>query len=525
MKERKQDSYMHEKPGAEWVDEWLSGQAGGDDDASSDRIRSQTAVKNRFLKRLRVGLTMVIAIVMVVVCYVGSSYVLPAYAQKEATTEESLQSQYDKLKSQKESAQELLAIFEKDKKDIVSYVNKLDKKLNSLSDDISTMKKQKESIASYLEQVQAQLDEDKSKEEVQYNAMKLRIKYLYEHGSNNYLDVITGSTSFGDMLNRSTYASMIQQYDSNLLTDYREALDSITEKEAIISEKNEELAQVTLDLDTERETLQTLIDDKSKELEYYNQNIEVAGNLIASYEASLKEQEQKIAQAEASASEVSEEMYASLPSEYTGGKLLWPIPGRYYITSKFGYRIHPLMGTKKLHAGIDIGASTGDAVYAAASGVVSISEYSSSAGNYIMINHGGGLTTVYMHNSKLLVSVGTQVKKGQKIALAGSTGWSTGAHLHFGVRKNGTYVNPIPYLKSTTSSNDADYSEEADDTSEDTSTNTDLKEPDDDDVDTPPITKEEDVDETKNYTTQADDSGDNKKKSSDLKDDSDPDSE
>lgn len=509
MMERKHDSYMHEKSvGADWVAEWQQGQ------------RKQSPCRSRM------GLVMTVAVMAFVLtfCYIGSSFMLSAYAEQEdATTEASLQSQYDKLKKDKESAKELLASFEQEKKDVVNYIDKLDKQLNSLSDEISTMKKQRESISSYLQQVQTQLDEDKLKEEEQYKAMKLRIKYLYEHGSNNYLDVITGSTSFGDMLNRGTYASMIQQYDSNLLTDYREALDSITEKESIISEKSEELEQITQDLDTERETLQALVDDKSTELSYYNHNIKAAGSLIASYEASLKEQEQKIAQQESAASEMSDEMYAALPSEYTGGKLLWPIPGRYYITSNFGYRTHPLLGTRKLHAGIDIGATTGDSVYAAASGVVSISEYSSSAGNYILINHGGGLSTVYMHNSKLLVSVGDQVEKGQKIALAGSTGWSTGAHLHFGVRKNGNYVNPIPYLKSTTSSDDADYSEEADDTT--TTTSTDLKEPDDNEVDTPPITKEEDAEETEKYTKQADDSGDNKKKSSDLKDDSDPDSE
>ena len=525
MKERKQNSYMHEKPGAEWVDEWLYGQK-KTECTESDEIGSTKAHSKRiFLGHSRIRIAMVL-LLLVFVCYFAGSYMLPAYAEKEeTTTEENLQSQYEKLQNGKKTAKELLATFEKEKKDVVNYIDKLDKELNSLSDEVAAMKKQKKSISAYLEQVKTQLDEDKSKEEEQYEAMKLRIKYLYEHGSNNYLDVITGSTSFGDMLNRSTYASLIQQYDSSLLTDYREALDSITEKEKIISEKNDELEQITLDLDTERETLKTLVADKSKELKYYNHNIEAAGNLIASYEASIKEQEEKIAQQEYAASQLTDEMYASLPAEYTGGKLLWPIPGRYHLTSKFGYRIHPLTGTRRLHAGIDIGANTGDAVYAAAAGVVSISEYSSSAGNYIMINHGGGLSTVYMHNSKLLVSVGDQVKKGQLIALAGSTGWSTGAHLHFGVRVNGTYVNPEPYLKSTTTSDEADYSDEVEDTSSDLEdTSSDLEEPEDSDVDTPPITKEDDAD-TQKYTTQADDSGDNKDKSSDLKDDSDPDSE
>lgn len=434
-------------------------------------------------------------------------------AQEEATTQsvKDMRKNLDNIKSSKETAKDLLVDFQNLKGDVVKYIDELDKKLLELEDDLVNMRQQQSGIQENLENVQKELEQDQRTEKQQYSSMKMRIRYLYEHGNYSFMDALAGSTSFGDMLNRSSVASMIQQYDSQLLADYRDALTAISEKENYISQKQQELAQITLDLETEKESVDALIADKSEELETYNNNIKAAGNLIQSYEEAEKEQEQEIAAAEAAYLDDSDEMYAELPSEYTGGKFLWPVPGHYQITSRFGYRVHPLTGTRRLHGGIDIAIPTGCGIYAGADGVVAVATYSSSAGNYVLINHGGGLCTVYMHNSKLLVSVGDKVKRGQKIALGGSTGWSTGPHCHFGVRRNGTYVNPIPYLKSTKSSDDADYSEDA--------------VPDTNDVDTVTPTTEEQESDTSQYTTEADDSGDNGKKSSDLKDDSDPDSE
>lgn len=432
----------------------------------------------------------------------------------EATTQsvKNMKENLESLKSSKETAKDLLQDFQSLKDDVVNYIDKLDNKLMELEDDLVNMQQQQSGIQGNLDKVQAELDADRRTEQQQYSAMKLRIRYLYEHGNYSFMDALTGSTSFGDMLNRSAAASMIQQYDSELLTDYRKALDAISEKESYISAKQTELAQITLDLETERDAVDALITDKSEELETYNSNIKAAGSLIKAYEKAEQEQEQEIAAAEAAYLDDSDEMYAELPAEYTGGKFLWPAPGHYQITSKFGYRTHPLTGARRLHGGIDIAVPTGCGIYAGADGVVAVSTYSSSAGNYVLINHGGGLCTVYMHNSKLLVSVGDKVKRGQKIALSGSTGWSTGPHCHFGVRLNGKYVNPIPYLKSTKSSNEDDYS---DDEVQDTNR--------DDTITTP--TTEETEEDTSRYTTEADDTGDNGDKSSDLKDDSDPDSE
>lgn len=137
---------------------------------------------------------------------------------------------------------------------------------------------------------------------------------------------------------------------------------------------------------------------------------------------------------------------ASKPEEPSAITFQWPIPASSRITSPFGNRKAPLPGMSDFHKGVDVGAKTGTKIYAAAAGTVVISQYNYSAGNYIMISHGDGIYTVYMHCSKLLVEVGDKVEQGDNIGLVGSTGYSTAPHLHFGVRVNGEYKDPLNYV-------------------------------------------------------------------------------
>ena len=196
-----------------------------------------------------------------------------------------------------------------------------------------------------------------------------------------------------------------------------------------------------------------LIETKNNQIEGYEQDITNKEKAIKEYEAEIAAQnatiaalESKIKQAEREAMDVSGND-VSAPIIYGGGKFCWPAPSYKRISDDYGNRIHPTLGVQQFHNGIDMAAPTGSPILAATDGEVIAAAYSSTMGNYIMINHGSGIYTIYMHASALYVSNGQKVSKGQKIAAVGSTGRSTGPHLHFSVRVNGSYVNPWNYLK------------------------------------------------------------------------------
>ena len=212
-----------------------------------------------------------------------------------------------------------------------------------------------------------------------------------------------------------------------------------------------------------QESVRTLRAQKNKEMQNYASQIDTAQGQVDQYNADLSAQENKIKAIEAEMKRREEE--ARKKAEAAGKKVSatdkaasynvaslgnisfkWPCPSSSRISSGFGGRTSPTKGASSNHQGIDIPASTGAAITAAASGTVVVSTYSYSAGNYIMISHGGGVYTVYMHCSQLLASEGQTVKQGQTIAKVGSTGYSTGSHLHFGIRSGGRYVNPQSYV-------------------------------------------------------------------------------
>ena len=199
--------------------------------------------------------------------------------------------------------------------------------------------------------------------------------------------------------------------------------------ELLLNEKSQELERVNAQ-----------IGEKTAEAEAYEKDIKAQEDAIRRIEEELRRQEEEARKAAQAAGKT----YNTV--SLGNINFIWPCPSSSRITSAFGSRTSPTEGASSNHKGIDIGASTGSNILAAADGTVSIATYSYSAGNYIMLNHGGGVTTVYMHCSSLLVSPGETVKKGQVIAKVGSTGYSTGPHLHFGIRYNGSYVNPSSYV-------------------------------------------------------------------------------
>ena len=197
-------------------------------------------------------------------------------------------------------------------------------------------------------------------------------------------------------------------------------------------------------MEAEESNMTALIAEKKNQIASTESEIAESASTIEEYESQLNQQTSAIAALEAAVA--ADKRALASQRKYSGGAFVWPAPSYTYISSEFGYRVHPIYGRTIFHSGLDMAAPGGSPILAAADGVVVAATYESSMGNYVMINHGDGLYTIYMHASALYVSSGQEVSAGDQIAAVGSTGNSTGPHLHFSVRLNGSYVSPWNYL-------------------------------------------------------------------------------
>ena len=362
---------------------------------------------------------------------------------------EKAKEQVSGLKSNLTDVEKLKKELEQSKSDLTAYVQRLDGQLADIQEKISqynTMITEKEEE---IEETARDLDEAQQRQEQQYAAMKKRIQFMYERSDSFYLETLFGSDSISGIVNRADYIEALSRYDREKLDEYVE-----TRKYVELCKEELEVEKQLLDeakeaVEQEEANVSTMIGEKEAQI------LSVSSD-ISNKEAAIKEYEDMIAQenAEIAALEkaVAEEK-ARLEAEnaqariYNGGMFAWPCPSYKRISDEYGNRMHPTLGVEKFHNGLDMAASSGSSILAAYDGDVVAADYSASMGNYIMINHGSGLYTIYMHCSALYVSKGQTVSKGQNIAAVGSTGRSTGPHLHFGVRLNGSYVSPWNYLK------------------------------------------------------------------------------
>lgn len=346
----------------------------------------------------------------------------------------------EEAKAKKNAAQEILDGLEKAKDSIEDYIVQLDLELTKIQVEISRLERSQKDLEESIKETQKNLELAKTAQEEQYEAMKQRIQMVYESGNKGYLDVLLTATSMTDMINKTEYVSQVSLYDYNILKKLKKAKEQVANMKQKLDKDLETNATLQAQVNEQKETMESLVKEKNDQVAQYEVSIESQEEEIAKYAAAEAEAESIIAAAEAVAS-------SSANSTYSGGVFTWPAPGNTRITSYFGGRDAPTAGASTYHKGIDIACNTGDSVVAAAAGTVIVSTYNYAEGNYICIDHGGGVVTVYMHNSALLVSVGESVVAGQQIAQAGSTGYSTGPHLHFGVRVDGTYVDPMGYLQ------------------------------------------------------------------------------
>ncbi|MCI8268639.1 MAG: peptidoglycan DD-metalloendopeptidase family protein [Lachnospiraceae bacterium] len=378
--------------------------------------------------------------------------VIPAYATKKDI--EDARKKAGSLEEEKKKVEATLKNLEGLKQDTVAYVRELDGSLSSLNQELEQLEEQIVSKEADIEQTREELKIAKEVESRQYEAMKLRIKYMYEQGETSYLDMLLQSKSMVQLMNRAEYIHKIAEYDRRKMDEYAAAKETVAIREAQLEKEHEELLTFQEQTEAKQQSVEILLAQKNQELKNFESQIDTAQGQISEYEKDIQAQENKVRQLEAELKRKEEE--ARKAAEAAGKtyntvnlgdiRFIWPCPASRRITSGFGERSSPTEGASTSHQGIDIGAASGSGILAAASGTVVISTYSYSAGNYIMINHGGGVYTVYMHCSQLLALEGQSVMQGQTIAKVGSTGYSTGPHLHFGIRANGQYINPVGYV-------------------------------------------------------------------------------
>ncbi|MGN0249420.1 MAG: murein hydrolase activator EnvC family protein [Lachnospiraceae bacterium] len=334
--------------------------------------------------------------------------------------------------------------------------------LVELGEDIDRKTKQVENIKNRLREAEANQDE-------QYASMKQRIKFMYEKGDTAYITMVFGAQNLTDMLNKAEYIEEVSAYDRQLLNEYTETKYRVINLKDKLEVEQASLLETQEQAEIQEYQMSMLIDQKNGEIEKYESEINTKEGAIKEYEAMIASQnatiaalEASILQAEREADALQKELEESglsdndidssssskpvTTQQVFSGPFCMPAPSYTRVSDDYGNRIHPILGVKQFHNGIDFAAPGGSPILAAQSGTVIAAAYSSTMGNYIMINHGGGVITIYMHASALYVSAGQTVTKGQKIAAVGTTGRSTGNHLHFSVRVNGSYVSPWSYL-------------------------------------------------------------------------------
>lgn len=393
------------------------------------------------------------AICLVFLLGVGMSLEAQAASTKTSETDSSsstsqslkeAQDEKEELEKALKEAQDTIADLKESKGDIEDKVAELNQQLINISAKITSLENQLTEKSEDILDTQAELLEAQQTEAQQYADMKTRIQFMYENGQDSYLTVLLSARSISEFLNSAEYIAQIQNYDRQKLTEYQETVETITNLEAQLEQEYEDLQALKETVENDKATVAAMMQQKESELAGIADDIEDAQSVADYYAAEIQAQEELIA--EIKRLEAEKAAAGVVDNPYSGGAFVWPCPSSTRVTSDYGTRGAPTAGASTNHKGIDIGAASGADIVAAADGTVTTASYSSSAGNYVMIDHGGGLYTVYMHASSLLVSPGQTVTAGQVIAKVGSTGISTGSHLHFGVSLNGTYVSPWNYL-------------------------------------------------------------------------------
>ena len=391
--------------------------------------------KNKII-RIRRVLSALLCAALVAVCAITmlDSSQAQAISQKEV---DKLKNQLSSITAQRKELEQELADLDKKQATMAEQIDVLDKKIAAASEEIDLQLELIDTLAQLIEVKEAELKQSEQKVDEQYELIRMRVRFMAERGNKSYLSILLSAGSFSEFLTRFEVIKAVVNHDNNVFDAFRAACKEAAEQKASLEQTYDEA-----------EVQEKKLEDNKKTLEKEMAQRETTMAELVAQEAQAKKEYNSIAAEEdrlvAEVRDAVNELAKQESSVYVGGKFQWPLPAvNNIVTCEYGMRTHPITGVYKLHTGVDLRATSGTPIYAANSGKVITSGYNTAYGNYVVIDHGGGVATLYAHMTKRLVSVGDTVKQGHKIGTVGSTGYSTGPHLHFEIIKDGDYIDPI----------------------------------------------------------------------------------
>lgn len=371
-----------------------------------------------------------LATLLIMVFFISA--VLPVYADELEETRRQLEA----ISRNIDATQSKVTSVKKQESSIMGQIQSLEKEISSTENQITATEDRIAFLQDSIVATQADIEETEQNLKEKSELLSERLVVLHEQGEVTYLEVLLSATDFKDFLTRYEMVNSIIEQDVDLIASINQDKQDLEMRKSDLEVKKKELENAL----KQQESMRAQLDEQKAEKKQILASVQ---NERAAFEKALQELEETSRQLE----QMIRQLQGGSSEALGTGVYTWPTPGFTTITSPYGMRYHPILKTRKMHTGVDIGAPMSATIVAADSGKVIHAGWMGGYGQVIVIDHGNGVSTLYAHQSAFLVGNGATVSKGQAIGKVGSTGWSTGPHLHFEVRINGSYTDPMPYIQ------------------------------------------------------------------------------